>query len=125
MQLDYTNLGAVPAEGISLSLDNFGTGDSSLSALVRYPVDKLKIDRSFVTGVEVDPHNAAICDSILALARSFDLKVIAEGVETQAQFDWLCGRRCDEVQGYLLARPMPFAQVVATLTMAHGRLAPA
>ena len=111
--------------GVQLSIDDFGTGYSSMSYLHRLPVDKLKIDRSFVNGVEVDPHNAAICDSILALARSFDLKVIAEGVETQAQFDWLCGRQCDEVQGYLLARPLPFADVVATLTMAHGRLAPA
>ncbi len=111
--------------GVMLSIDDFGTGYSSMSYLHRLPVDKLKIDRSFVTHVESEQHNAAICESILALARSFDLKVIAEGVETQAQFDWLRERDCDQVQGYLLARPMPFSEVVATLTMAHGRLASA
>jgi diguanylate cyclase (GGDEF)-like protein/PAS domain S-box-containing protein len=111
--------------GVQLSIDDFGTGYSSMAYLHRLPVDKLKIDRSFVAGVEADPHNAAICESILALARTFGLKVIAEGVETQAQFDWLREHHCDEVQGYLLARPMPFPQVVATLTMANGCLAPA
>ena len=111
--------------GVLLSIDDFGTGYSSMSYLHRLPVDKLKIDRSFVNGVEADAHNAAICDSILALARSFDLKVIAEGVETQAQFDWLRGRDCDQVQGFLLARPLPFSDVVAALTMAHGCIAPA
>ena len=111
--------------GVLLSIDDFGTGYSSMSYLHRLPVDKLKIDRSFVSNVESDHHNAAICESIMALARSFDLKVIAEGVETQAQFDWLQAHNCDEVQGYLLARPMPFAQLVASLTMAHGRIAPA
>ena len=111
--------------GVQLSIDDFGTGYSSMAYLHRLPVDKLKIDRSFVRGVDTDAHNAAICDSILALARTFGLKVIAEGVETQEQFDWLRDRACDEVQGFLLARPMPFPQVIATLTMAHGCLAPA
>ncbi len=103
--------------GVLLSIDDFGTGYSSMSYLHRLPVDKLKIDRSFVTNVETDSHNAAICDSILALARSFDLKVIAEGVETPAQLSWLCGRACDEVQGYLLARPLPYLETVAALDL--------
>jgi diguanylate cyclase (GGDEF)-like protein/PAS domain S-box-containing protein len=101
--------------GVLLSIDDFGTGYSSMSYLHRLPVDKLKIDRSFVANVETDHHNAAICDSILALARSFELQVIAEGVETQAQFDWLRGRGCEQAQGYLLARPQPFAEMIASL----------
>ena len=101
--------------GVLLSIDDFGTGYSSMSYLHRLPVDKLKIDRSFVAGVEEDSHNAAICESVLSLARSFGLKVIAEGVETQAQMDWLRQRGCDEIQGFLLARPMPFAEVLRHL----------
>lgn len=113
--------------GVLLSIDDFGTGYSSMSYLHRLPVDKLKIDRSFVARVELDGHNAAICESILALARSFDLKVIAEGVETQGQLDWLRSKGCDEVQGYLLARPLPYLETVAALdlrsgaTISHGK----
>ncbi|CAN5130415.1 hypothetical protein BH11PSE14_BH11PSE14_09740 [soil metagenome] len=94
--------------GVTLSIDDFGTGYSSMAYLHRLPVDKLKIDRSFVTGVQDDTHNAAICDSALALARSFGLTVIAEGVETEGELAWLRERGCEEVQGYLLARPLPF-----------------
>jgi len=104
--------------GVLLSIDDFGTGYSSMSYLHRLPIDKLKIDRSFVNNVDSDRHSAAICESILALARSFELKVIAEGVETQAQFDWLRVRECDEVQGYLLARPAGFEEMLAGLGVA-------
>jgi diguanylate cyclase (GGDEF)-like protein/PAS domain S-box-containing protein len=101
--------------GVMLSIDDFGTGYSSMAYLHRLPVDKLKIDRSFVADVEEDSHNAAICESVLSLARSFGLKVIAEGVETPAQLDWLRQRGCDEIQGFLLARPMPFDEVLRHL----------
>ena len=107
--------------GVLLSIDDFGTGYSSMSYLHRLPVDKLKIDRSFVTNVDSDSHSAAICESILALARSFDLKVIAEGVETPAQLDWLRAHGCDQVQGYLLARPAPFDEVMAAIGGAGAR----
>jgi EAL domain-containing protein (putative c-di-GMP-specific phosphodiesterase class I) len=101
--------------GAQIAIDDFGTGYSSMSYLHRLPVDKLKIDRSFVTGVESNPHNAAICESILALARSFGLRVIAEGVETQAQLDWLREHGCDKAQGYLLSKPLPFDEVLQKL----------
>jgi diguanylate cyclase (GGDEF)-like protein len=103
------------AHGVQISIDDFGTGYSSMGYLHRLPVDTLKIDRSFVAEVETNPHNAAICESILALARSFGLKVIAEGVETEAQLAWLRERDCEQAQGYLLSRPLPFAEVLAKL----------
>ena len=108
-------MSALREQGVQISIDDFGTGYSSMLYLHRLPVDKLKIDRSFVNGVESSGHNAAICESILALARSFNLKVIAEGVETQAQLDWLREHGCDEAQGYLLARPLPFEDMLAKL----------
>jgi diguanylate cyclase (GGDEF)-like protein/PAS domain S-box-containing protein len=103
------------AQGARISIDAVGTGDSSMGYLQRLPVDKLKIDRSFVNGVESDPHNAAICASILGLAKSFGLAVVAEGVETQAQLDWLRAHGCGQAQGYLLAKPAPFKEMLAKL----------
>ena len=110
-----TTMRTLREQGVQISIDDFGTGYSSMQYLHRLPVDKLKIDRSFVNGVESSGHNAAICESILALARSFNLKVIAEGVETQAQLDWLRAHGCDEAQGYLLAKPLPFEEMLAKL----------
>ncbi|MEO7251059.1 MAG: EAL domain-containing protein [Arenimonas sp.] len=107
--------------GVQLSIDDFGTGYSGMSYLHRLPVDKLKIDRSFVTNVDSDSHSAAICESILSLARSFELKVIAEGVETPAQLEWLRAHGCDQVQGYLLSRPAPFDEVMAAIGPAPAR----
>ena len=103
------------ALGACVAIDDFGTGFSSLQYLNRLPLDKLKIDRSFVNGVETDRASATICSSVLGLAKSFGIASVAEGVETTAQLEWLRDRGCDIVQGFLLGRPMPFDAVLAHL----------
>jgi diguanylate cyclase (GGDEF)-like protein len=92
--------------GVTLAMDDFGTGYSSLSYLQRFPLDALKIDRSFVSDLEFKKGNAAICSTIIAMAHNLGLKVIAEGVETRAQYDYLRDQNCDQVQGYLISKPM-------------------
>ncbi|MCF5092466.1 EAL domain-containing protein [Stenotrophomonas sp. PA-6-5C] len=102
-------------QGISVSLDDFGTGYSSMSYLQHLPLDILKIDRSFVADVETNPRNASICRALLSLGHSMGLTIIAEGVETPGQLDWLAAHGCDQVQGYLLGRPAPLEKIIAQL----------
>ncbi|HUM01518.1 MAG TPA: EAL domain-containing protein [Thermoanaerobaculia bacterium] len=92
--------------GIQLALDDFGTGYSSLSYLKRFPIDVLKIDQVFVRGVEFDPKDAALGATSIAMAHGLNLRVIAEGVETEGQREFLRRHGCDEIQGFLVARPL-------------------
>ncbi len=108
------NLGGLKQLGLNIALDDFGTGYSSLSYVQRYPVDSLKIDRSFVKGVSSDPEAQAITTAIVAMAHGLGLRVVAEGVETEGQEKFLVGLGCDELQGYRFSRPVP-AQEAAEL----------
>lgn len=111
-------LGALKAIGLKLSIDDFGTGYSSLSTLKQFPIDLLKIDRSFVRDLPEDGSSASIVEAILALANALGLGVVAEGVETAAQRDFLCSRRCGLMQGYLFSKPLPadgFAQLLGAV----------
>ena len=93
--------------GVGLAFDDYGTGFASLSLLKRYPVSRLKIDRSFVRDVNTDPENEAVVRAVLYLGRSFHMDVIAEGIETEDQFEFLKRHGCPEVQGYLFGKPVP------------------
>jgi EAL domain-containing protein (putative c-di-GMP-specific phosphodiesterase class I) len=92
--------------GINLSIDDFGTGYCSLSYLKHFPINKIKIDRSFITDVKEGTDDAAIVEAIISLAHSLNLKVMAEGVENAEQMDFLTARNCSEAQGFFLGHPM-------------------
>lgn len=107
--------------GVRVALDDFGTGYSSLAYLQTLPIDVLKIDKCFVAGLPDAPGAAAICQTVIALAANLNLEVVAEGVETPAQRDWLRDNGCQLLQGYLLTRPMPAAGLLEYLA---GNLPP-
>jgi len=100
-------LHALSAMGVLISIDDFGTGYSSLSYLKRFPIDMLKIDRSFVQDIATDPDDTAIVQAIIAMSHGLGIKTIAEGVETREQLDFLRRHQCDAMQGYCLSRPLP------------------
>jgi len=99
--------------GISIAIDDFGTGYSSLSYLKRFPIDVLKVDRSFVTDIPNDLSDMEITAAVIAMAHKLNLKVVAEGIETQEQIDFLRSNRCEYGQGFLIARPMSASQLEA------------
>ena len=98
--------------GFQLAIDDFGTGFSSLSYLRRFPLDSLKIDRTFIDEVCVDPDDTAITMAILSMAKSLRLNVIAEGVETLQQWDFLVEHGCDYGQGFLISKGLPKEQIL-------------
>ncbi|HEU4816777.1 putative bifunctional diguanylate cyclase/phosphodiesterase [Janthinobacterium sp.] len=110
----------ITALGVALSLDDFGTGYSSLSYLKRFPIDTLKIDRSFTTGIPTDASDCAIASTIISIAQQLHHKVIAEGVETAEQLAFLKSSGCDEVQGYLFSRPLPAVEFEKALRQNWG-----
>jgi EAL domain-containing protein (putative c-di-GMP-specific phosphodiesterase class I) len=110
--VDYTlsTLRRLKEIGVRISIDDFGTGYSSLNYLKEFPMDALKIDKSFIRDLTEDPNDAAIVSAIILLAHSLKLKVIAEGVETQEQLEFLRKHKCDIVQGFFFSRPVPADQ---------------
>jgi diguanylate cyclase (GGDEF)-like protein len=107
--------------GVSISVDDFGTGYSSLAYLQRFPIDTLKIDKSFMCGVTEDEHNAAIVRTVIALSKSLRLESIAEGVESREQVDYLRTEGCDRLQGFYFSRPLP-PEVLPNLVQSGARL---
>ena len=102
----------IRALGVTIAIDDFGTGYSSLETLRSFPFDKIKLDRSFMTNAEINPQSRAIIRAVLALGKSLNISILAEGVETREQLNLLAIEGCDEAQGYYLGRPAPFAEAL-------------
>jgi EAL domain-containing protein (putative c-di-GMP-specific phosphodiesterase class I) len=107
-------LSTIKALGVRLAIDDFGTGYSSLAHLKRFPIDTLKVDRSFIREIPSDAEDRAIAEAIIAMGKTLSLTVVAEGVETPEQQAFLSERACDEMQGYYFSTPVP-AEEFATL----------
>jgi EAL domain-containing protein (putative c-di-GMP-specific phosphodiesterase class I) len=111
--------------GVRVSIDDFGTGHSSLAYLKRFPVDSLKIDHSFIAGVPDDLGDVAITHAVIGMAHNLGMKVIAEGVETKVQRDFLAAQGCDEYQGYFFSAAVSAEEMLALLAPPARKSAPA
>ena len=107
--------------GCRIALDDFGTGYSSLAYITRFPPDRIKIDKAFVNNVDRSPSDAAVANAILSLGKSLNLVVTAEGIERSGQLEWLRARGCDEVQGFLLSRPLSARDLENRYLMGSGQ----
>jgi EAL domain-containing protein (putative c-di-GMP-specific phosphodiesterase class I) len=116
IEANIEKLKAIRALGLDVAIDDFGTGYSSLAYLAKLPVQALKIDRSFIKAMHDDPNAMTLVSTMINLAHSLRLKVIAEGVETEEQAKILRLLRCDQMQGYLVAKPLPAADIVRLLS---------
>ena len=115
-----TKMHALKSLGVKLSLDDFGTGYSSLSYLKQLPLDQIKIDQGFVRDIATDPNDAVMVQTIIGMAQNFRLNVIAEGVETEAQLNFLMQNGCLAYQGYLFGKPVPIGEFEALLGKLQG-----
>jgi EAL domain-containing protein (putative c-di-GMP-specific phosphodiesterase class I) len=115
-----TTLQRLRALGMAVAIDDFGTGYSSLNYLKSFPLDRLKIDRSFIKDIGAEDGNAAIVTAIIAMAHQLQIEVVAEGVETEAQLAFLRAHDCDQIQGHLLGKPLPAAQFLDWLVTWPG-----
>jgi len=117
-------LHALRAMGVRLAIDDFGTGHSSISNLRRLPLTTLKIDRSFISGIGGDNKDVAFTTALITIARLLELRTVAEGVETEQQMSFLSENQCDEVQGFLLSRPVPPERASRVLEQARNAVHP-
>jgi len=113
------------ALGIRISIDDFGTGYSSLAYVKRFPIDVLKIDRSFIEDITTNAADAAITTAVIDMAHSLKVRVVAEGVETVEQYEFLRKRGCDEIQGYYFAQPLPPDEITKLLLNEDRLIKPA
>ena len=120
LELVQTHLQKLRELGVHVAIDDFGTGYSSLSHLKNFIVDKIKIDKSFIDNVTGDNRDAAVVAATIAMSKLLEVTVTAEGVETQEQLNFLLKRQCDNVQGYLLSKPVPVAQADKLLAEENG-----
>jgi len=117
LQKSVATMRELKAMGVSLSIDDFGTGYSSLSALKSFPISRLKIDKSFVSELADNPDDQAIAMAVISLGHKLNLKVIAEGVETEQQCRFLRENECDEMQGYLFSKPVTAAEIARMVAL--------
>jgi EAL domain-containing protein (putative c-di-GMP-specific phosphodiesterase class I) len=111
IQTTLSILNGLKSLGIQISIDDFGTGFSSLNHLRRFPVNELKIDKSFISDIHIDPKCTSVIKAINNLSKSLDLRIVAEGVETKEQYTFLKKNGCDEIQGYFISHPLPMEEL--------------